>query len=119
MVAIDQSKDQLIAGYGTWTYVEAFGTEPVTRHLEIAWFGIDKRYQGVTDPADRKMADLVFASVEGRAFAGGQSNEDMPVTLICHVDNFRGRQFWERQGFRLVGPPYAEVEEDRYHRMVR
>jgi hypothetical protein len=119
VVAVDRAKDELVIGYGTWTHVEVFGTEPVDRHLEIAWFGIDKRYQGVSDPTDRKIADLVYASLEGRAFADEQSSEDMPVTLTCHIDNFRGRCFWERQGFRLVGPPHAEVEKDRYHRMVR
>jgi len=118
-VVVADISDAKVAGYGTWELVEAFGTEPTAKHLEIAWFGIDKAYQGTEDSAGRRISDLVYASVEQRAMAGSGTGEDLPLTLTCHVDNFRGRRFWERQGYRLVGPPYAEVEKDLYHRMVR
>jgi GNAT superfamily N-acetyltransferase len=118
VVVADLSENRIV-GYGTWECVEAFGTEPVTKHLEIAWFGIDKAYQGASDPEGRRVSDLVYASVEQRAIVDLGVGQDIPLTLTCHVDNFRGRRFWERQGYRLVGPPYAEVEKDRYHRMVR
>lgn len=108
-----------VAGYGTWELVEAFGAEPTTRHLEIAWFGIDVAYQGAVDATGRRVSDLAYASVEQRAMADSGVEEDLPFTLTCHVDNARGRSFWERQGYRLVGSPYAQVEKDLYHRMVR
>jgi hypothetical protein len=117
-VVVDVS-DTRIAGYGTWELVEAFGTEPTTRHVEIAWFGIDTAYQGALDSGGRRVSDLVYASVEQRAITDSGTDHDLPFTLTCHVDNFRGRRFWERQGYRLVGPPYAEVEKELYHRMVR
>ena len=117
-MAIDCA-DGLIAGYGTWTYVEAFGTEPVDEHVEIAWFGVCSAYKGRSDSAGNKAADSLYAVVEQRALAEDRATPDMPFTLACHVDNFRGRRFWERQGYRLVGPPYAEIEKNRYHRMVR
>lgn len=118
LIAVDRAEN-LVAGYGTWSHVEAFGTEPVDIHIEIAWFGIDSRYQGLCDTSGAKVADLVYASVEQQAVADPRSTADMPLTLTCHVDNFHGRHFWERQGYKLVGPPYAEVEKNRYHRMVR
>jgi hypothetical protein len=118
LIAVDQAQN-LVAGYGTWGHVEVFGTEPVDQHLEIAWFGIDSRYKGTCDSSGAKVADLVYASVEKAAVDDPQSNAEMPLTLTCHVDNLRGRRFWERQGYELVGPPNAEVEKDRYHRMVR
>lgn len=117
-MALDQD-DDVIAGFGTWAFVEVFGTEPVDRHIEIAWFGIDKRYRGAAMESGAKVSDLIYASVEQRALVDEEATDEMPVTLTCHVDNFHGRRFWERQGYRLVGPPYAEVEKDRYHRMVR
>jgi hypothetical protein len=115
---VDQDTD-LIAGFGTWTFAEAFGTEPVDRHLEIAWFGIDRRYHGANADSGARVSDLVYASVESKALSEDEAAEGMPLTLTCHVENFRGRRFWERQGYQLVGPPYAEVEKERYHRMVR
>lgn len=118
-VVVTDASTAKVAGYGTWELVEAFGAEPTTRHLEIAWFGIDAAYQGALDSSGRRVSDLVYASVEQRAIADSEAAEDLPFTLTCHVDNFRGRRFWERQGYRLVGPPYAEVEKELYHRMVR
>jgi hypothetical protein len=118
LVAVDQD-DDVIAGFGTWAFVEVFGTEPVDRHLEIAWFGIDRRFHGVTAESGARASDLVYASVERRALSDEEATDEMPLTLTCHVDNFRGRRFWERQGYQLVGRPHAEVEKDRYHRMVR
>jgi hypothetical protein len=109
----------LLVGYGTWAYVEAFGTEPVDKHIEIAWFGVDSHFKGVHDSTGHKAADLLYATVEQAARADGDSTADLPLTLTCDVDNIRGRAFWERQGYVLVGPPYAEVEKSRYHRMVR
>jgi hypothetical protein len=117
-VVVEDSSQAKVAGYGTWEFVDAFGAHPTSRHLEISWFGIDTAYQGALDRSGRRVSDLVYASVEQRAIADS-GGEDFPFTLTCHVDNFRGRRFWERQGYRLIGPPYAQVEKELYHRMVR
>jgi hypothetical protein len=118
-VALDEANDDLLVGYGTWTHVESFGTEPANRHLEIEWFGLDERYKGRTDEAGIKVADQLYSVVEQRALADPLTTPNMPFTLVCHIDNVRGRRFWERLGYRLVGPPYPEVEDERYYRMVR
>jgi hypothetical protein len=71
------------------------------------------------DATGAKTADLLYATLETTALAHEATADDMPFTLTCDIDNVRGRRFWESHGFRLVGPPYAEVEKNRYHRMVR
>jgi hypothetical protein len=99
--------------------VDAFNTEPVDRHIEIAWFGIDNDYKGQCLPSGEKIADVLYATVEGAALADEETDADMPFTLSCDIENPRGRRFWESHDYRIVGPPYAQVEDDRYHRMVR
>lgn len=106
-------------GYGTWAHVDAFGTEPADTHIEVAWFGVVSSYKGAVDNGKVKVADRLYATLEQTALAHDRSDEDMPFTLACDVNNIRGRRFWENHGFRLIGPPYAKVEKDRYHRMVR
>jgi ribosomal protein S18 acetylase RimI-like enzyme len=91
----------------------------VDKHLEIAWFGVDSKFQGQAGEDGIKISDSLYAIVEQRAEADDDFTPDMPITLTCHIDNVRGRRFWERLGYRIVGPPYAEVEKNRYHRMVR
>lgn len=119
IVAIDRSADDGVVGYGTWEHVEALGPEPADTHIEIAWFGVASGYKGAVDDEGVKAADRLYATLETTALAHEGSTEGMPLTLTCDVDNIRGRRFWESHGFRLVGPPYAEVEKNRYHRMVR
>ncbi|HVQ58401.1 MAG TPA: hypothetical protein VMS60_05775 [Solirubrobacterales bacterium] len=119
IIGLDRDAEDAIVGYGTWEHVEAFLDLPADTHIEIAWFGVASAYKGVEDPEGNRAADLLYATLEGLALSHPDSSEDMPFTLTCHVDNIRGRRFWERQGYQLIGPPYAEVEKDRYHRMVR
>jgi hypothetical protein len=113
--------EDAVVGFGTWEHVKSFGTQPIDTHIEVAWFGVSSAYKGVVDDEGTKAADLLYATLEATALAHEESGGggDMPFTLTCDVDNIRGRRFWESQGFRLVGPPYAEVEKSRYHRMVR
>jgi hypothetical protein len=119
IIGLDREANEAVVGYGTWDHVAAFGTEPVDTHVEIAWFGIASEYKGVADSSGATVAELLYATLESIALDHPDSASDMPLTLTCHVDNIRGRRFWERQGYKLVGPPYAEVEKNRYHRMVR
>jgi hypothetical protein len=119
VLGLDRDADEAVVGYGTWEHVEVFGTEPADTHIEIAWFGIASTYKGAVDSAGAKASELLYATLEAAALAHADSNDEMPFTLTCHVDNLRGRRFWERQHYQLVGPPYAEVEKNRYHRMVR
>lgn len=119
ILALDGGADDAIAGYGTWKHVQVLGTQPADTHIEIAWFGVASAYKGVIDDGGMKAADLLYATLEATALTDDKSAADMPLTLTCDVDNIRGRRFWESHGFRLIGPPYAEVEKNRYHRMVR
>ncbi len=108
-----------VVGYGTWTHVEAFGTHPIERHIEIAWFGVDTRYQGQKDDDGRSLAGLLYATVEQDALEHPDSSPAMPFTLACHVDNDRGLAFWERRGYHVIPDPKLRVEDEIYYRMVR
>jgi len=109
-----------LVGYGTWDYIEELGGQAAETHLEVAWFGLDKAFQGQRDETSgEKLADLLYSTLEDDARASLKTSDDMPFTLACDVENQRGRYFWERHGYRLIGPPYPEVEDARYYRMVR
>jgi hypothetical protein len=88
-------------------------------HIEIGWFGVDLRYQGVVDDDGIKVADRIYASIEQVALAHPESTPEMPFTLVCHVDNERGRRFWRRHGYVLIGDPKLQLEKEIYERMVR
>lgn len=117
-IAVDEDANR-VAGYGTWEHVNAFGTTSMPVHIEIAWFGIDRDYQGVCDENGDKVADRIYAAVEDKALAHSDSTPDMPFTLVVHVDNDRGRKFWLRQGYTLIGDPKLQIEKNLYERMVR
>ena len=117
MIVIDQDAGRLV-GYGTWGHVDAVGTRE-ERHIEIGWFGVDAAYQGVRDDAGNRVADLIYATVEEAALAHPESSDDMPFTLECHVDNARGLNFWQSQGYDLLPDPQHRVENENYYRMVR
>ncbi len=95
------------------------GTTSAARHIEVEWFGVDVGYQGVTDGNGQKIAGVVYASLEMAARGHADSEEGMPLTLTCHVDNDRGRRFWERRGYRLIPDPKLQIEKEIYYRMVR
>lgn len=111
--------DGSFVGYGTWQHVHALGPLIVERHIEIAWFGIDVRYQGRTDQSGYSLAGRLYATIESAALAHASSSADMPFTLVCHVDNQRGLAFWHRQGYRAIENADARIEDDFYYRMVR
>ena len=114
---IDQDAGRL-AGYGTWDHLSSVGSR-ANRHLQIAWFGVDAAYQGATDHEDRRVADVIYATVEEAALADPRSHDDMPFTLVCHVENERGLRFWRRQGYGVIADRRAQVEDEVYYRMVR
>lgn len=116
-IALDEDTGDFV-GYGTWEFVDAVGARH-EKHIEIAWFGVDSRYQGETDDKGRLIADSLYATIETIARGHPDSTDDMPLTLVCHVENRRGRRFWERQGYRLIQDADAQVEKNVYHRMVR
>ncbi len=117
VIVIDQDAEKL-AGFGTWAHVDAVGTRE-ERHIEIAWFGVDVTYQGHRDEAGHRVADRIYATVEEAALAHPESSDDMPFTLVCHVENSRGFRFWESHGYRLLPDPRDQVEDETYYRMVR
>lgn len=81
---------------------------------------MDQDYQGRRDDAGNKVADSIYATVEAAALADARSSDDMPFTLECHVQNERGRRFWESHGYRLLPDPKNQVADGgTYYRMVR
>jgi hypothetical protein len=115
IVSVDREAD-LLAGYGTWAYVDVVGRG---RQIEIAWFGVDTRYQAREDENGHKVAGLIYATVEAAALADPDSAADTPLTLACHVDNARGLQFWRRRGYHLIEDADLQIEKNLYYRMVR
>ncbi len=88
-------------------------------HIQIAWFGVDLEYQGQVDDDGVRVADRIYASIEEVARRHPDSTDAMPFTLVCHVDNERGRRFWMSHGYTLIGDPKLRIEDDVYERMVR
>ena len=89
------------------------------RHIEIVWFGVDRAYQGRRDNAGNRVADSIYATVEAAALADMRSSEDMPFTLVCHIENARGLGFWKSHGYQVLPDPKTQVEDNIYYRMVR
>jgi len=122
ILAFDRGNPDLLVGFGTWCHVEALSaTGEAEKQIEIAWFGVDSRYQGVATATGERCANRLFATVLADALAAEDSTDDMPVTLLCHVDNQRGRRFWMGQGFEDAAdaeqrPPGGQAQ--RYQRMV-
>ncbi len=104
-------------------HVEAITEAGVSQtHIEIAWFGIHRDYQGQDTNTGCRCADALYATVEGDARSHENSAEDAPITLPCHVDNARGRKFWLRQGFRdfqMIEGREPGEKPQKYQRMVR
>lgn len=117
-LAIDEDASKM-AGYGTWKHVDTIGTATRPIHIQIAWFGVDLDYQGQVDETGVRVADRIYASIEQVALRNPSSTEDMPFTLVCHVNNERGRRFWQRHGYQLIGDPKLRIEDKVYERMVR
>ena len=116
IVAFDRDADNLLAGYGSWGFAEVPGRQ---RHLAIAWFGVDRRYQGLCDANGASVAGTIYATTEAAARAHEEAEDGMPFTLVCHEDNERGRRFWEGRGYRLINDADAQIIDGVYHRFVR
>jgi ribosomal protein S18 acetylase RimI-like enzyme len=99
--------------------VDEIGSTPQPKHIEIQWFGVHSEYQGEKDDDGHSVALLIYATVEEAALAHPESQDDMPFTLACDVENAHGQLFWERLGYRVVPEPDLKVEDGRYYRMVR
>jgi ribosomal protein S18 acetylase RimI-like enzyme len=119
LIFTDEDRDGVLVGYGTWGHVEAFGVAVQPRHIEIAWFGVHTDYQGVRDEHHPTVAGLLYSTVEAAAKADPGSSDDMPLTLVCHVENERGLRFWRRRGYEVIPDPKLAIEDDVYFRMVR
>lgn len=63
--------------------------------------------------------DRVYGSLEAVAQRHELSTPTTPFTLACHIDNDRGRAFWERHGYGIIPDPKLEIEDEIYYRMVR
>jgi ribosomal protein S18 acetylase RimI-like enzyme len=114
IIGLDSDANGLLVGYGTWKLVEVGDRG---QHIEIAWFGIDSRYQGTKDDRGRSVAGLLYATVEHTARS--ESGDALPLTLVCHVDNEHALGFWTRKGYRLIEDAEIQIEDDEYYRMVR
>ena len=122
ILAFDKEHPDRLLGYGTWKHVEARSSAGVEEmHIEIAWFGIHRDYQGMKADTGERCSVRVYATVLAHALADDDSTDDMPVTLTCHLDNDRGYKFWQSLGFSDA----AEAEErlpdgqpQKYRRMV-
>jgi ribosomal protein S18 acetylase RimI-like enzyme len=115
VILIDDDEVKLV-GYGTWGHVTATTAGKAEKHIEIGWFGIDSAYQD-KKASGKSIAGALYRTVEGAARADAGSTPDMPITLVCHMDNENGLGFWQSRGFRFVNE--AELEDEVYHRMVR
>src|SRR6202035_661133 len=87
IIATDADRNGVLVGYGTWKHVDAFGSTAQQRHIEIAWFGVHSDYQGVSDASGHSVAGVLYATVENAARSHVESTDNMPFTLVCHVDN--------------------------------
>ena len=114
IIALDSDANGLFVGYGTWMLVEVGDRGP---HIEIAWFGIDSRYQGAKDDHGRSVAGRLYATVEHTARS--ELGDALPLTLACHVANEHALCFWRRKGYRLIEDAELQIEDDMYYRMVR
>ena len=93
VIATDDDEPDVLVGYGTWLHVDALATVDA-RHIGIDWFGVDVAYQRRKDDNGQSVAGVIYASLEAVARAHPDSTTDMPMTLVCHVENDRGRRFW-------------------------
>jgi GNAT superfamily N-acetyltransferase len=86
--------------------------------IDLAWLALQPPFQGETDHDGFKLADRLYAYMEEVAREHPDSTEDMPVHLVCEIQNTRGLRFWQRMGFRQIG--LVQVPDGpTYLRMVR
>jgi ribosomal protein S18 acetylase RimI-like enzyme len=85
--------------------------------IEIEWLGVDVNYQGQRTETGDSIARTIFETVEQRARAHELSTPDMPLVLEVDEDNVDAQGFWEHLEFEFF--EWAEVESDRYLRMIR
>lgn len=66
------------------------------------------------------VAEVTFAEVERFAREHPDSDDSIPITLTCHIENVRGLAFYRRKiGMALIPDPKLQVERDVYYRLVR
>lgn len=116
MLLVDHEVNKL-AAYATWGHVTATTSASSGLHIEVGWFGVDSAYQGRADASGRSVAGGFNATLEARARASSRSTPEMPLTLVCHMDNESGLGFWGSRGYRVVNE--NELEDDVYYRLVR
>lgn len=121
IIVLDEERDDLLVGYGTWKHREDTGSVLKPLQIGIAWFGIHSDYQGMPFDDENTVADVVYAEVERFAREHDDSTPDMQLTLTCHTENERALKFYRKPktGFRLVGEPNPQVEDNTYYRLVR
>lgn len=123
VVAFPDDRTDQVYGYGIWKYLTlAREGNDIRTHIEIAYFGVHRDFQGQKTSAGHRCADVLYATVEQDARSHENATDDMPFTLECHIDNKRGERFWRRQGYRDL--QIVELQEPGkksrpYRRMVR
>jgi len=122
ILVFDDASPGVLVGFGSWSHVEAISSSGrAERHIELAWFGVNIRYQGQVTDSNHLCADRILATVLADALNAADSSPDMPITLLCHVDNDHAHAFFERHGFVKVTDAYVARpvgDPERYTRMV-
>jgi ribosomal protein S18 acetylase RimI-like enzyme len=119
VIVVDNDREGLIVGYGTWAHVADESSVLKPLQIEIAWLAVHSEYQRTPFDEQHTVADVVYAEVERFAREHPDSLPDMAITLTCHIDNRRALDFYEKNGFRMVPDPKLQVENDIYYRLVR
>jgi len=77
------------------------------------------KFKSETDHDGYKLADRLYAALEEDARKNDDSTEQMPVHLVCEIENTRGLRFWERNGFVGIEPITIPQSGVTYLRMIR
>jgi hypothetical protein len=113
-----EGSDELY-GYGTWKFRDvklADAQDPISV-IDIPYFGVQHRFHGETDTDGRKLARRFYATVEEVARLHPDATDEMPMHLVCDVNNARAQAFWHGLGFIDVEP--LQYDDVAYTRMMR
>ncbi|MDQ3090338.1 MAG: hypothetical protein M3R46_01490 [Actinomycetota bacterium] len=122
LLGVDADSGRIV-GFGAWRISVASRPDPAQperrlteRYLYLTHFGVSQELQGVSDENDETIAARLYASVEEDMKAAPRTEPPMPIYLICDVRNARGGAFWEKMGYRHLGPTRGNP---RFHDYVR
>jgi hypothetical protein len=110
LIAIDEESGRIF-GFGAWkhTTVELPQRPDPVEVIRICYFGVDSAFKGAVDDQGRRLASVLYATVEADALS--KSADGTPIELFCDARNERGRRFWTgaKRGFQIVGAGYGHL----------